>query len=231
MIIFKSYSITWAYNMAVQELLRTDEKHQFKANIIEETQFVLDFSGVIDFTDDQLFKFCAVNRDLRIERTREGKLIIMAPMGGKGSKRENTLSFLITTWNRKHKLGEVFSPSGGFILSNGAMLSPDASFITSERWESLTDEDQDSFIPLCPDFLAELRSKSDRLKDLQAKMDEWMENGCRLAWLIDPLEEKAYIYRANREIEIVDTFDKKLYGEDVLPEFELDLIEFKRKKK
>src|SRR5271169_507369 len=227
MIIFKSYSITWAYNMAVQELLRTDEKHQFKANIIEETQFVLDFSGVIDFTDDQLFKFCAVNRDLRIERTGEGKLIIMAPMGGKGSKRESVIISRLFIWNEKHKLGEVFSSNGGFILSNGAMLSPDASFITNERWESLTDEDQDSFIPLCPDFLAELRSKSDRLKDLKAKMNEWMENGCRLGWLIDPLEEKAYIYRPNKEIEIVDTFDKKLSGEDLLPGFELDLSEFR----
>src|SRR5271169_2551912 len=119
MIIFKSYSITWAYNMAVQELLRTDEKHQFKANIIEETQFVLDFSGVIDFTDDQLFKFCAVNRDLRIERTREGKLIIMAPMGGEGSKRESVIISRLFIWNDKYKLGKVFSSAGGFILSNG----------------------------------------------------------------------------------------------------------------
>src|SRR5271169_6979687 len=109
MIIFKSYSITWAYNMAVQELLRTDEKHQFKANIIEETRFVLDFSGVIDFTDDQLFKFCAVNRDLRIERTREGKLIIMAPMGGEGSRLELILGSRLFYWSEKSKLGVAFS--------------------------------------------------------------------------------------------------------------------------
>src|SRR5271169_3004340 len=227
MIIFKSYSITWAYNMAVQELLRTDEKHQFKANIIEETRFVLDFSGVIDFTDDQLFKFCAVNRDLRIERTREGKLIIMAPMGGEGGNNESILIAELVNWNKKYELGMTFSSATGYKLPNGAMLSPDASFITSEKWKFLTKEQRKKFLPLCPDFIAELRSESDSIKVLKAKMAEWMENGCRLAWLIDPLEEKAYIYRPNKEIEIVDTFDKKLSGEDLLPGFELDLSEFR----
>ncbi len=195
--------------------------------VLEEIEpLVLDFEGIIDFTDDdKLFDFCVQNRDLRIERTREGKLIIMLPVGGEGSKKEGLLTILIGSWNRENKLGTVLSPSGGFIMPSGAMRSPDVSFVKIDRWKAVPLLKRKKFLPICPDFVVELRSESDHLKKLKDKMMEWMANGCLLAWLIDPLEEKAYIYRPNKEIEEIGSFNEKLSGEDVLPGFELDLSE------
>lgn len=209
--------------MAVKELVKAKQQTQLE----ESSQIVLDFSGIIDFTDNQLFEFCAKNRELQIERTKEEKLIVMAPVGGEGSEREFLLSGIFYLWNKKYKLGKIFSPSGGFILNDKAMRSADVSFISNEKWKSLSKEQRKKFPPLCPDFVVELRSESDRLKDLKEKMEEWMANGCRLAWLIDPYEEKSYIYRPNKKIELIDSFDKKLSGEDVLPKFQLDLSELR----
>jgi len=154
-----------------------------KLHVIQETEAILlDFDGIIDFTDDsRLFEFCAKNRDLRVERTKEGKLSIMLPVGGEGSSREFELSGMFYVWNKKYKLGKIFSSSGGFILPSGSMRSPDVSFVTAERWKDIPVFKRKKFLPLCPDFVAELRSESDKLSDLKAKMMEWMENGCRLA--------------------------------------------------
>ncbi|GMT49109.1 MAG: hypothetical protein IEMM0008_0648 [bacterium] len=198
-----------------------------KVQFIQETEpIVLDFQGIVDLgNDDKLFDFCLQNREFRIERTEEGKLIIMLPVGGEGSKKEGLLTILIGSWNRKSKLGTVLSPSGGFILPSGAMRLPDVSFITNERWKAIPLLKRKKFLHICPDFVVELRSESDNLQKLKNKMIEWMENGCRLAWLIDPLEEMAYIYRPNKEIEEIASFNEKLSGEDVLPELRLDLNE------
>lgn len=112
-------------------------------------------------------------------------------------------------------------------MPNGAMRSPDVSWIPMARWDALRPEQRKKFLPLCPDFVVELRSPSDRLGAVQQKMEEWMENGCRLGWLIDPEEETAYIYRENGERSVVDSFDATLPGEDVLPGLVLDLQELR----
>ncbi len=200
-----------------------------KVQVIQETEpIVLDFQGIVDLeNDDKLFDFCVQNRDLRIERTKEGKLSIMLPVGSDGSSKEASLIGELIQWNKKYKLGKVFSSAGGFILSNGSMRSPDVSFIKMDRWKATPLLKRKKFAPICPDFVAELRSESDSLNKLKEKMTEWMANGCRLAWLIDPLGEKAYIYRPNKEIEEISSFNEKLSGEDVLPDFELDLSELR----
>ncbi len=208
--------------MAVQELLNTNQ--YLTKNY---PGIVLDFSGIIDLTKDQLFDFCVKNSELRIEQTKEGKLIIMIPTGGESSERENSLSFLVTVWNRKHKFGKVFSPSGGFNLPNKAMRSPDVAYISLDKWKAIPRPLRKKFPPICPDFIVELKSDSDNINILKEKMLEWMDNGCRLGWLIDPYEEKAYIYRPNKEVELADSFEQKLSGEDVLPGFELDLSELR----
>jgi len=190
-----------------------------------EGQIFLDFDGIIDITSDQLFELCGQNRELRIERTEEGKLAIMLPVGGEGSSKEMTIEGELYQWNKKTRLGIVFNSSGGFTLTNGAVRSPDAAFIVKTKWKALSILKRKKFAPICPDFVAELRSETDRLNALKEKMVEWMNNGCRLGWLIDPMEEKAYIYRPDQEVQIINSFREKLYGEAVLPGFELDLSE------
>ncbi len=168
--------------------------------------------------------------DLRMEREADGKVIIMSPVKRGSGTREPKLSGFLFMWHNQYGLGELHGPSSGFDLPNGATKSPDAAWISEERLRNIPD-DEEIFIPVVPDFVAELRSSTDRLKKVQQKMtDTWMANGVRLAWLIDPYEEKAYIYRQGQETEIVEGFDgKKLSGEDVLPGFELPLEVMKRK--
>ena len=186
---------------------------------------ILHTSEVLTLTDDELFQLCAANRDLRIERDSHGNLILMSPAGGETSSRNIILGAELVIWNRASHLGKAFDSSGGFILPSGAMRSPDVSWIPIERWHQLGAEERKKFLPLCPDFVIELRSPSDRLKDLQKKMQEWMDNGCRLGWLIDPVEKKTYVYRENGENNVVESFDEVLSGEDVLPGFVLELKE------
>ncbi len=188
---------------------------------------VLHTSDVLTLTDDELFQLCAANRDLRIERDSQGNLILMSPAGGETSARNSLFIADLVIWNRETRLGIAFDSNGGFVLPNGAMRAPDASWITIERWNQLSAEQRKKFLPLCPDFVIELRSPSDRLKELQKKMQEWMDNGCRLGWLIDPGEERAYVYREEGENSVVESFDEALLGEDVLPGFVLALSELR----
>lgn len=174
-------------------------------------------------TNEQFFAFCQENRNLRFERTQEGDIIIMPPTGGETGYTNSNIVTELTLWNRKYKKGLAFDSSTGFNLPNGAMRSPDAAWIKLERWQTLSPEEKKKFPPLCPDFVIELRSGTDTVKTLQAKMKEWVSNGCHLAWLLDVKEEKAYIYRPDREIEIISSFDESLSGEDVLPGFVLNL--------
>ena len=174
-------------------------------------------------TDEQLFHFCRENRDLVIERNADGEIILMSPTGGKTGKRSGDIFTDLNVWSRKDGSGVAFDSSTGFILPNGAMRAPDAAWVTKARWRALTAAQQEHFPPLCPDFVVELRSASDQLNKLQQKMREWMDNGCRLAWLIDADEEKVYLYRTGKEPEVMSGFDKKLSGEDVLPGFAFDL--------
>jgi Uma2 family endonuclease len=146
----------------------------------------LDVSALAPLTDEALYRLCASNRELRIERTREGELILMPPAGGESSRRNGLIVAALAGWNQPHGTGVVFDSSGGFLLPSRAMRSPDAAWVARERWKRLSAEERRRFPPLCPDVVVEPMSETDRLHPLQAKMEEWIENGCRLAWLIDP---------------------------------------------
>lgn len=168
--------------------------------------------------------------DLQIEREPNGITTIMSPVKKGSGRRENRLGFLLNLWNETAGKGEVFGPNGTYDLPNGATKMPDASWISPERLAAEND-DEESFIKTVPDFVVEIRSSSDRLDKLKEKMtDTWMANGVRLAWLIDPYEEKSYIYKQEAEpIEIAGFSGKTLTGEDILPGFDLPLDLMKRR--
>jgi Uma2 family endonuclease len=176
----------------------------------------------IDLTDDQFFQMCQKNRDYRFERTASGEILIMPPTGSDTSNRNFDLVVELGIWNKKTKLGKGFDSSTGFTLPNGAERSPDASWVKLERWNALTPEQQEKFAPICPDFVVELRSVSDSLKDLQDKMREYIENGAQLGWLIDRKNKLVEIYRPDKDVEILDK-PTNLSGEHVLPGFVLNL--------
>src|SRR4028118_1169795 len=155
-------------------------------------------------THEQFQQIAAVNRDLRLERTATGELIVMPPTGSDTSNRNLDIEGQLWFWNRKTKLGKAFNSSGGFHLPNGADRSPDASWVKLERWEALTPQQREGFAPLCPDFVVELRSVSDNMEPLRAKMREYMENKARLGWLIDRKNKKVEIYRQGRDVEVLD---------------------------
>ncbi|MEA5532891.1 Uma2 family endonuclease [Crocosphaera sp. XPORK-15E] len=173
-------------------------------------------------TDDQFYQLCQDNRDLRFERNSNGDMVIMPPTGGETSNRNLKIIQQLGIWTDKNKTGIAFDSSGGFTLPNGADRSPDASWIPLEKWNNLTAEERRKFLPLCPDFVIELRSPSDNLKPLQDKMKEYLDNGTRLGWLINRKAQQVEIYRQGKEVEILDN-PKTLSGEDILPDFILDL--------
>jgi len=176
----------------------------------------------IDLTDAQFFQLCQNNSDLRFERTASGELLIMSPTGGETSNRNFEIVVQLGIWNKKNNLGVGFDSSGGFILPNGAARSPDASWVKRERWEALTQQQRRKFLPLCPDFVVELCSPTDSLKQTQAKMQEYIDNGASLGWLIDAEARRVEIYRPNQDVEILEN-PATLSGEDVLPGFVLSL--------
>lgn len=176
----------------------------------------------IDLTDEQFWQVCHNNADLQFEMTATGELIIMSPTGGTTSERNADLTFQLKIWNRQAKLGKVFDSSGGFELPNRAKRAPDSSWVKLERWNALTEEEQDRFAPLCPDFVVELMSPSDTLPETRAKMVEYMDNGARLGWLINRKKRQVEIYRPQREVEVLDN-PQTVSGENVLPGFVLDL--------
>ncbi|WP_107666282.1 Uma2 family endonuclease [Cyanothece sp. BG0011] len=176
----------------------------------------------LKLTDEQFFQLCQDNRDLRFERNSNGDILIMPPTGGETSNKNSDIIYQLYAWNRKNKLGVTFDSSGGFKLPNGADRSPDASWIPIEKWDNLTSQQRQKFLPLCPDFVIELRSPSDSLKTLQNKMKEYLENGTKLGWLINPKAKQVEVYRQGKQVEILDN-PTTLSGEDVLPYFVLDL--------
>jgi Uma2 family endonuclease len=178
----------------------------------------------IDLTDEQFFQLCQNNRDLRFERTATGELIIMPPTGSETGDCNAELTYQLRGWSRQNKLGKSFDSSTGFKLPNAAERSPDASWVTMERWNALTQEEKQRFAPLCPDFVVELMSPSDSLEKTRTKMREYMDNGARLGWLINRQQRQVEIYRSNREVEILQN-PQTLSGEDVLPGFVLDLAQ------
>lgn len=179
--------------------------------------------GLEGMTDEEFFRFCQDNPDLRIERSSNGEIIIMSPTGSRSGRLSGEIFGQLYLWNRRHQDGKVFDSSTGFTLRDGSVLSPDASWISQEKWEALSREEQEGFAPVCPEFVIELKSPSDRLRALKDKMERWMANGCQLAWLVFPEVETVFIYRADGSRDEVHGFDRSVSGEDVLPGFELEL--------
>jgi Uma2 family endonuclease len=182
----------------------------------------ISLDSVIEMNDEQFFRLCQKNRDLRFERNAKGDITIMAPAGSDTGMRNSDFNGYLWSWNQRKKLGFTFDSSTGFTLPNGAMRSPDAAWIVKERWEALTPEQQSRFTPICPDFVMELMSPSDSLKVTQAKMQEYQENGARLGWLINRKVCEVEIYRIGQPVEVLYA-PTSLSGEQVLPEFVLDL--------
>ena len=184
--------------------------------------FLVRFEPAIELTEEQFEQFCAQNADIRIELTAEGVIEVMPPTKGDTGIKDADIVIQLGTWAKENGHGSVFGSSAGFTLLNGAVRSPDASWVLKSRLTSLTDEQKDSFIPICPDFVVELRSSSDRLSVVQAKMDEYMANGARLGWLLDPLQRQSHIYRPGAHPEILDNLET-LSADPELPGFTLDL--------
>jgi Uma2 family endonuclease len=182
----------------------------------------VNLSPLFDLTDDAFYQLCRNNPDVKFERTAKGELIVMSPVGGEGGKREAELIIDLGIWNRRAKLGVVFSSSAGFKLPNGADRSPDAAWVRQERWDALTPQQQRKFPPIAPDFVIELRSESDELETLQSKMREYMENDVLLGWLINPKDQQVEVYRQGQPVEILNA-PEILSAEDVLPGFRLEL--------
>ena len=176
----------------------------------------------VHLSDEQFYQLCQNNRELKFERTANGKLIIMSPVGGESGNREADLIADLVIWNRQTQLGYTFSSSTIFKLPNGADRSPDAAWIRRERWEALTPEQRRKFPPIAPDFVIELRSATDELETLRQKMREYLDAGVQLGWLINPQQQQVEIYRQGRDVEVL-ALPAELSGEDVLPGLTLSL--------
>ena len=188
----------------------------------ESTPLKVNFPSLVQMTNEQFYEFCQANGDLRIERTANGEVIIMPPAFSDTGNRNFNIAAQLGYWTEQDGTGIGFDSSAGFTLPNGAMRSPDASWIELERWNALTDAQKASFAPICPSFVIELRSLSDRLIKLQDKMQEYIDNGASLGWLIDRQNRKVYIYRTNREVEILENLEA-VSGNPELPGFVLGM--------
>ncbi len=184
--------------------------------------YTLNLDSAIELTDDQFYKLCRNNPDLKFERNVHGELIIMPPTGGETGRRNSSLITDVGNWNRQTRLGQVFDSSTCFKLPNGADRSPDVSLIRQDRWDTLTPEQKEKFPPICPDFVIELMSLGDTLKTIQAKMQEYIDNGLQLGWLLNLKDRLVEIYRPARSIESLQS-PTSLSGETILPGFALDL--------
>lgn len=183
----------------------------------------LDFGSYLQkMTAKEFAEICQRNPDLRFERTKEGDVIVMPPVQSETGGRNFELVVELGSWARRDGTGKGFDSSTGFTLPNGAVFSPDASWILRERWDALQPAQKRSFAPICPDFVVEIRSATDVLKTLKDKMAEYIANGVQLGWLLDPKKRKVYIYRPGAEVEILDN-PAHVSGEPLLHGFVLDL--------
>jgi Uma2 family endonuclease len=183
---------------------------------------VLKLKPAINLTDDQLFELCQLNRDWRIEYTAQGELIVMPPTGGETSNRNAELTYQVQAWTRRDQAGVAFDSSGGFKLPNGATRSPDAAWVRRSRLAGLTREQKQKFLPLCPDFVIELRSPTDNLQAVLDKMQEYQDNGAQLGWLLDPLMRRVHVYRPQCSPEILEA-PSTVWADPLLPGCVLDL--------
>ena len=189
-----------------------------------EIYLVLDIRD-LGFTDDQFLRLCRDNEELDIEMSGEGELIIMTPNRPTTGRKHTRINYRLTAWSDQNGTGDVYDSSSIFALPNGAKRSPDAAWILKSRWAALTEEEQERFTPpICPDFVVEVRSRNDRMKRLKAKMQEYVANGVRLAWLLDPIDNRAYIYRPSEPVQELEK-PEVLNGDPVLPGFKFDFRE------
>jgi len=173
-------------------------------------------------TPEQFEELCRKYSKLRLELTSTGELIVMPPTGSETGRSNGYLTYQMIAWTEKDGTGVCFGPVAGFTLPNGAVRSPDGSWIRRERWDGLTEQQKKTFAPICPDFVVELRSQSDTLKQINVKMFEYLENGASLGWLIDPFKRQVYIYRPNQEVVVLNN-PESVSGDPLLPGFELNL--------
>jgi Uma2 family endonuclease len=188
--------------------------------VLEIPKLPLDISNL---SDDQFFQFCAANRKLRIERTAEGKIIIMSPTSGETGRRNAEMNRQLGNWAKQDGTGVVFDSNTEFRLPNGANRSPDASWVLKSRWEAIPESEREKFPPIGPDFVIELLPSSDNLEETKLKMQEYIANGARLGWLIDPKNKRVWAY-TGAGVEVLDQ-PKAVSGEALLPGFALDLTE------
>jgi Uma2 family endonuclease len=184
--------------------------------------YTLNLDRAIEMSDDQFYQLCRNNPELKFERNAHGELIVMPPTGGETGRRNTNLIIDVGNWNRRAQLGQVFDSSTCFKLPNGADRSPDVSWIRQDRWDALTLEQKEKFPPICPDFVIELMSPSDTLKTVQAKMQEYIDNGSQLGWLLNRKDRQVEIYRPNQTVESLRS-PMSLSGETILPGFVLEL--------
>jgi Uma2 family endonuclease len=174
------------------------------------------------FTDDEFYEFCQMNSELKFERDRNGNILLMALTGGETGRKNTNIIIELGNWAKRSGSGIVFDSSTGFKLPNKSNRSPDAAWVSNEKWNRLSKQEKEKYPPLCPEFVVELMSESDTLKEAKEKMEEYIENGCQLGWLIAPQTEEIHIYRANKPVQIVTGFNQKISGESVLRGFEFD---------
>ncbi len=189
---------------------------------VENPAMVLHMRPPLEMDEERFFEFCRQNKGWRIERSAGGDLEIVPPTGGETSNRKANLTMQVGIWTRQDGTGVSFDSNGGFVLPSGAIRSPDASWVRRERLANLTADQKRRFLPLCPDFVVELRSPSDPLPPIEAKMREYLENGARLGWLIDPVERKVHIYKPGDPVEALES-PGRLSGDPILSGFTLDL--------
>jgi Uma2 family endonuclease len=190
------------------------------ASVIEREPLIVHTRPALEMDDEQFFQLCQQNRDLQIERTADGDIIIMPPEGGSSGAGSNELAVELALWARKDGTGRAFGSSTGFNLPNGATRSPDACWVRKERLQALTPEQRRKFLPLCPDFVIELRSPSDSLRNLERKMQEYRDNGAQLGWLFDPERKQVHVYRPGAAVEVLDN-PQTISGEALLRGFVL----------
>lgn len=188
------------------------------------TPLYVHFNPGRGMTDDEFYEFCRLNRDFRIERTAEGEVIVMPPTGAETGDRNSEINMQLRLWAKENRKGRAFDSSTGFRLPNGATRSPDAAWVKRSRLATLTKEDKKRFLPLCPDFIIELRSPSDTLNELRGKIREYMDNGAELGWLIDPENRCVHVYRRGRPAERLEN-PTNVSGDPELPGFSLELRE------
>lgn len=193
-----------------------------------ENGYALSFPDGMKFNDDELFAFCQANPELTIERNKEQQIIIMSPSGSLSGLLHARILTKIFEWSEKNS-GYVFDSSTGFSLPDGSMRSPDVAWVSSTKWTKLTEDQKEKFAPICPEFIVEVVSPSDAIKELKSKMDEWVANGIQLGWLMDVKREEVFIYTTEGLIKTVNNFDLKLSGKEVLPGFEFELNLLRKK--